>query len=229
MTLFEIPLLSDERGLHDYLTGSSSFDTVLEAIPNAKLAGAHVVVVFVITKINADRLRGMIEMAFALGADGIMVNRFNVGGRGIDNLEELLPTPQQVRDGLAVADELGERFGLPMSCSVAVPPCVVDTKPYTHVGFGFCAAGSDRAYCTFDAVGNVRMCNHSPTIIGNILRQPWAQIVGGPVVREFVAAVPERCRDCRLVRQCQGGCKAAAEQCYQSLTACDPFLTYSTQ
>lgn len=229
VTLFEIPLLSDERETHNYLTGSTSFDRVLEAIPNAKLAGAHVVAVFVVTKPNASHLRGMIEMAFALGADGIMVNRFNVGGAGIDNLEELMPSAEQVREALAVADECGQRFGLPMSCSVAVPPCVVDTSEFKHVGFGFCAAGTERAYYTFDAVGNVRMCNHSPTIIGNILERPFAEIVESQAARDFVAALPEACAGCELLRECQGGCKAAAEQCYQSLTACDPFLTYSTQ
>ena len=229
VTLFEIPLLSDERDTHSYLTGSTSFDRVLEAIPNGKLAGAQVVAVFVVTKLNASHLRGMIEMAFALGADGIMVNRFNVGGRGIENMQELMPSAEQVQQGLAVANECAQRFGLPMSCSVAVPPCVVDTSAFKHVGFGFCAAGSDRAYYTFDAVGNVRMCNHSPTIMGNILSQPFAAIVQSPAAREFVAALPEACAGCKRLRECQGGCKAAAEQCYQSLTACDPFLTYSTQ
>ncbi|MGD8241086.1 MAG: radical SAM protein [Armatimonadota bacterium] len=228
VTLFEIPLLSAEPETHDYLTGASSFDEVVEAIPNARLSGAHVVAVFVVTKLNADHIRRTIEMAFALGAQAMMVNRFNVGGRGIENLAELMPSAEHVRDALAVADDCARRFGLPVSCSVPVPPCVVDTSEFEKVGFGFCAAGTERAYYTFDALGNVRMCNHTPTIIGNILEQPFGEIVASASARDFMAAVPEECAGCEHLRECQGGCKAAAEQCYADLTACDPFLSHCT-
>ncbi len=190
VSLVEIPLLSDEADMHNYLTGSSSFQKVVEAFPNCRLAGANVVAVFVVTKLNAGHLRGVIEMAFALGSQAVMVNRFN----------------------------------LPVACSVPVPPCVVDTSEFEHVGFGYCAAGTERAYYTFDAVGNVRMCNHSPTIIGNILEQPFGEIVESASAKDFMAAAPEECAGCKLLRECQGGCKAAAEQCYASLTACEPFL-----
>ncbi len=229
VTLFEIPLLSDQPDMHNCLTGSSSFESVVEAFPNARLAGVHVVAVFVVTRLNADHLCRTIEMAFALGAQAMMVNRFNVGGRGIENLEELMPSAEQVRDALAVADDCARRFGLPVSCSVPVPPCVVDTSEFEKVGFGFCAAGTDRAYYTFDALGNVRMCNHSPTILGNILEQPFGEIVESTSARDFMAAVPEECAGCQHLRECQGGCKAAAEQCHGSLTACDPFLTHCTE
>jgi radical SAM protein with 4Fe4S-binding SPASM domain len=101
---------------------------------------------------------------------------------------------------------------------------VVDTSEFEHVGFGYCAAGTDRAYYTFDAVGNVRMCNHSPTILGNILEQPFGEIAESASARDFMAAAPDECTGCRVLRECQGGCKAAAEQCYASLTAGEPFL-----
>ena len=32
------------------------------------------------------------------------------------------------------------------------------------------------------------------------------------------------CRRCRIENECLGGCKAAAQVCYGSPDACDPFL-----
>ncbi len=40
----------------------------------------------------------------------------------------------------------------------------------------------------------------------------------------FVEAVPAFCNPCVLRDTCQGGCKAAAQVCYGSLTAEEPFL-----
>jgi MoaA/NifB/PqqE/SkfB family radical SAM enzyme len=45
-----------------------------------------------------------------------------------------------------------------------------------------------------------------------------------PVLSAFMAARPAFCGGCRLERDCQGGCKAAAEVCAGDLSACDPFL-----
>ena len=42
--------------------------------------------------------------------------------------------------------------------------------------------------------------------------------------RGFVAAVPDFCAPCALRETCQGGCKAAAQVCYGTLTTEDPFL-----
>ncbi len=96
VSLFEIPLLSAEREMHNALTRSESFDRVTEAIAGIKLAGGEVVTVFVITLRNHDHLHDMLRMSFALSADAVMVNRFNPGGTGLRHLEELLPTPEQI-------------------------------------------------------------------------------------------------------------------------------------
>jgi radical SAM protein with 4Fe4S-binding SPASM domain len=73
-------------------------------------------------------------------------------------------------------------------------------------------------------LGNLRPCNHTPTILGNLLEEPFADLVAADRMASFTAAVPDFCAVCRLRKTCQGGCKAAAQVCYGSLDAEEPFL-----
>jgi radical SAM protein with 4Fe4S-binding SPASM domain len=73
-------------------------------------------------------------------------------------------------------------------------------------------------------MGNVRPCNHTPTILGNLFETPLREIVKSPKLSQFMKARPPFCAGCSIEEECLGGCKAAAEACYGSLTACDPFL-----
>jgi len=224
VTLFEIPLLSAEREEHDYLTQSESFDRVTEALAGVKLAGARAVSVFVITRHNHDHLHDMLRMSFALSVDGVMVNRFNPGGTGLRNLDEVMPTPEQVQTALDIAEQDAEAFGLSISVSVPIPPCLVDTSRYERLGFGFCAAGTERAYYTFDPVGNVRMCNHSPMILGNIKETHFRRLVKSRAARNYASIVPDECRDCPMVDVCKGNCKACAEQACGDASVLEPFV-----
>lgn len=153
-----------------------------------------------------------------------MLNRFNPGGRGVAHIDELLPTVDDMRQALEVAEEAAQEFHLPISCSIPIQPCLIDLSAYPHLGHGFCAAGSSRAYYTLDAVGNVRPCNHTPTVLGNAWQEPFADIIAPERLAEFVAAMPEFCASCARREECQGGCKAAAQGCYGDLCAEEPFL-----
>jgi radical SAM protein with 4Fe4S-binding SPASM domain len=224
VSLFEIPLLSGDRDEHNYLTRSESFDRVTEALPTIKLAGAQAVSVFVVTKRNWDHLHDMLRLCFALSVDGVMVNRLNPGGTGLRHLPELLPTPEHVAEALRVANAGVDEFSLSISVSVPIPPCLIDLTAYPRLTFGFCAAGTDRAYYTFDPVGNVRMCNHSPRILGNILTESFGRLTRSPAARAFNRETPPECADCGRLGECRGNCKAAAEQACGSLCALEPFV-----
>ena len=225
VSVFELPLLSSRRELHDRMSGAEgAFDRVTMAMAELKAAGQRVVGVFVATRLNLSTWRETAELAFALGLDGIMLNRFNPGGRGAENLSLLQASPQEMRAALEEAERLSARYEMPINCSIAMPPCLFDWGRYPHLGFGLCAAGTERAYYTLDPLGNVRPCNHSTTILGNIRRTPFCQMADGERMRAFVSARPAFCAGCRLEATCQGGCKAAAEVCCGSPAALDPFL-----
>jgi radical SAM protein with 4Fe4S-binding SPASM domain len=225
VSIWELPLLSSERAIHDRLSGApGAFDKVTAAIAELKLRGERVVGVFVATRLNLPTWRETTELAIALGVDGVMFNRFNPGGRGRENVALLQAAPAELQAALDIAEEMSAAYDLPISCSIAMPPCLFDTARYERLGFGFCAAGTERAYYTLDPLGHVRPCNHSPTLLGNIRTTSFEAMVTGPTMRAFVAARPAFCADCALEEKCLGGCKAAAEACSGSPSAMDPFL-----
>jgi radical SAM protein with 4Fe4S-binding SPASM domain len=225
VSVFELPLLSARREVHDAMSGApGAFDRVTEAIADLKLAGQHVVGVFVATRRNLPDFAETAELAFALGVDALMLNRFNPGGRGRDHVDALLPDPEAVRGLLAVADAVAARLSLPIACSIAMPPCLVDTRPFTRLTFGFCAAGTERAYFTVDPRGDVRPCNHSPTVLGNVRERTFRSLARGRAMSTFAAALPAFCADCARRDVCRGCCKAAGEACSGSPRDLEPFV-----
>jgi radical SAM protein with 4Fe4S-binding SPASM domain len=225
VTLFELPLLSFRRETHDSLCRSGgAFDAVLAALAHIRYHRGQAVAVFVATRHNIGDLRDTLKLAFAFGVRGVMLNRFNPGGRAVDSIGELLPTVDEMRGALEIADAAAQELDLPISCAIPIQPCLIDPSDYPHLSFGFCAAGSNRAYYTLDIAGNVRPCNHTPTILGNVWEEPFADIIAPERLAGFVAAAPAFCAPCARRKECQGGCKAAAQVCYGDVEAEEPFL-----
>jgi radical SAM protein with 4Fe4S-binding SPASM domain len=224
VTMFELTLLGAGAETHDRLTRTpGSWERALAAMARLYKAGATWCGVFVATRENIAQTRQTLEMVVALGATAVMFNRFNPGGEGARHLE-LMPTVEQVRDALAVVDELAATYQLFASASIPIMPCLLDTSPYAHIGFGFCAAGRENAYYTIGPDGRVRPCNHTATVLGDLHTQTWAEVLDSPALAEFTAPAPEVCRPCPGLATCRAGCRAAAEVCFGSLTEPEPWL-----
>lgn len=225
VSLFELPLNSANRTMHNHMAGGiDCFDKVTQSAADIRFHGAELAFVFVGTSINIEHWKDTLELGIALGSHGFLFNRYNAGGECHGEPEKLMPSVDQVREGLAISEEFCMNYGIGIGASIAIPPCLIDPKDYPHVGFGFCAAGTERAYYTIDPVGNVRPCNHTPSIIGNLFEMPLKKIVRSEELMSFRQARPVFCAGCDLEEECLGGCKAAAEACYGSLDVCEPFL-----
>jgi radical SAM protein with 4Fe4S-binding SPASM domain len=61
-------------------------------------------------------------------------------------------------------------------------------------------------------------------VLGNLFNESLKSMSKGKKLAEFMKARPEFCSGCARELECQGGCKAAAEACYGSLCAEEPFL-----
>lgn len=225
VALFELPLLSHQRETHDRLSAApGAWDSVLAAMTHVRMHHGRVITAFVATRVNIGHLYETIKLAFAFGARAIMFNRFNPGGRGRKYLHELLPSIEQVREALTVAESASVEFGIPISCSIPIQPCLIDTSTFPRLRFGYCAAGSERAYYTLDPLGNVRPCNHSTTILGNLFEESFGALVSPERMKGFINAYPAQCTACEQLAICQGGCKAAGQVCHGSLDSMEPFL-----
>ncbi len=225
ISIFELPLLSSDRAIHDAMSGRvGAFDDSTLAMATLKAKRERVVGVFVATKKNLSTWRRTAELAFAMGLDGIMFNRFNPGGEGAKHVEELQASPEELCGALDIADEIVGEFEMPISCSIAMPPCLFDHARWERLSFGFCAAGTARAYYTLDPLGNLRPCNHSPTILGNVREKDFWELAESKVMKDFCSARPDFCEGCKLEDECLGGCKAAGEACSGSVWKAYPFL-----
>jgi radical SAM protein with 4Fe4S-binding SPASM domain len=225
--LFEITVLGVDRCVHNQLTQAESFDKCLDAAANIRAAGGHLALSFVGTKLNIDQWPEFIKLSLALGAEGVLFNRFNAGGEGTRHIDELMLSLEQVKDALRVADDAVKKYGMHIGLGVPIPECIVDHSAYPNLQFVGCMAGTSNAYWTIDPVGNVRPCNHSSTILGNVLNEPFSVITGCERSRTWAVEFPERCDGCEHLASCKGGCKAAGEVCDGSLKCLDPFVSRS--
>jgi len=230
---YEVTLLSYRRNVHDKLANcQGAWNAVVDGMANIRQAGGNLVTVFVATKLNYMDLFKTAELTIALGANGLMYNRINLGAYNLPYVGQLLPTPAMIRENLDMLEELVGKYELPISVSVVIEPCVVDIRKYKHIHFGWCPLAGKDSYFTIDPCGNVRICNHSPRVLGNIKQDRFVNLYyNHPYIRSFYSTWPAECVDCdnQLREMCRGGCKAAAEQCYGTLKRVDPFVTLSQQ
>ncbi len=229
ITNYELPLLSYRREVHDRLTRREAFDSVIQGALNLRRQGEAVVFAFVATRLNCGDLARTLDLAVALGGQGLMYNRMNVSAHNLPHARELLPTPDMLRENLELLDDFSGRFHFPVSASIPVPPCVLDTRRYKNVVVGMCPLGGDDSYFTVDPLGNLRVCNHSSVILGNLLEASFSELVRRPYMGRFTTQMPPSCRPCpaEVRDRCQGGCKCAAEECYGSFEIEEPFLAWN--
>lgn len=226
---FEVPLLSHRPEIHDELTGRpGSWATVVDNLANMIGLEGGWVCVFVATRKNHMDLPETAKLAMALGAEGLMYNRVNLGAGNKSLARELLPTPTMIRKNLKTVEQLKVEFGLQTAVSVVIEPCVVDPADFPNVRFGWCPLAGENSYFTVDPCGYIRICNHSPEVLGNLKEVSFLEIYRKhPYVKRFREELPVECRDCPAEWRdlCNGGCKAAGEQCRGSPAKVDPFVT----
>lgn len=160
----------------------------------------------VLTAWNFDQMYEIIRVAKELGAESIFVDRFEDGGLGSHRSSELKPTIEQFRTALTQMIAARNDFNIPTGFGTAIPYCL-DPRLLSEgmsancgVGFTFAAINPD---------GDVRICNQSEVVFGNVLAQPIEEIWQKPELTEFrdLRWVTEPCRSCSALTDCMCGCK----------------------
>ena len=221
----QIPLLSADPAVHDSLTGvPGSHGKALDALRRSGCAGVGVAVL-VITRVNAPGVGKTLPLISDCGVHTVMVNRFNIGGNGIRNARELVPDRTMLQDAFAAVEAFAAVHpDIRFVSGVCTPLCLLDTAPYPHIRFARCSTDLAGRPVTVNYEGDVRFCNHSPRVLGNIYKRPIRDILTDPEVNAWYTPVPEECAQCALLSRCGGGCRAASEQVYGRFSAMDPIL-----
>ena len=225
INVFEIPLHSSEPQIHDQITNvkGSWFKTVhsIEFLLNT---GCVVCGVFVPTKINISTAEVTINFLESLGIRHLMMNRFNIGGNGIKHIKELIPDKKAFENAFAVADRIAQKGTLKISSNVCIPKCQLNTEQFKNIHFTNCGKNIYQMPITLDFQGNVRICNHSPFISGNIFNEKLTDILHKKSITEWFEYLPEECFSCKYKHRCAGGCKAAGEQYFGQKKKSDPII-----
>ncbi|MFZ4401042.1 MAG: radical SAM/SPASM domain-containing protein [Bacteroidales bacterium] len=223
--LFEIPIHSSTEYIHDEMTQlSGSWKKSQETIRYIVENGGYVVPVIVLTKFNAAVLEETLTFIASLGLQRIMLNRYNIGGYALKYPIAISLSPNEMKSAYDVANVLSSKLNLVISSNVCTPRCVLNPSDYPAITFGNCSANVLNRPLTLDIEGNMRLCNHSPVVAGNIYKQELSEILFSDYTEKWETDIPEYCSNCDLWKQCLGGCRAASEQMFNTLQKEDPII-----
>lgn len=223
--LMEFSVLSFRPEIHDSVTGvKGSWERMMASMKFMLEQGRAVVPVIVVTRTNYAYVRECVEELHRMGLRRFMINRYNIGGEGVNHEEGLSLDADSLREVFREVDALAGQLGLDIVSGVCTPHCLLDPKDYPRIRFGNCSFDVYRRPLTFDIIGNVRLCNHSPVIAGNIYQQELSEILFSDYPASWVETKAEACLGCRKWDACHGGCRAAAEQLGGSLRDVDPVV-----
>lgn len=232
--LFEISFISADKKIFDteaQAKNFSAFDNAVYAtqeIIKQKILVSHI---FVATKKNIHTLLDTLNLSYALGVRNFSFNRFNPCGNGKKFIDELQLSPSELISGLEICEQFAITHpDFAIHSPINIPPCLVDLKKFKHIGMTLCGVGSKQFIIHMDYLGNIRLCSFSPTIVGNIKNMTLREIFETEKAKDFIKAHPAFCDKCKLVKKCQGGCKASSDNCFGNPWLENPFLAkYKTK
>ena len=230
--LVQLTLLSMNPELHDAHCGRGAFNDIMKSAAILKRASIPLAITVVVTNKTIDEAPELMNYMKSIGQTSFLLNRYNPGGNLVKNGErqdymELMLSKEETRRMLQHAQDGARRLRMVPVVAVPIPMCVIDRSKYPSVRFAGCAAATDNAYFTMDPLGNIRMCNHSPVILGNILEQSFGQIANGPASQTWLTTKPDECKPCPAWDQCKAGCRAVAQQMGKDLTHLDPYVAHN--
>jgi len=227
VSLFELPLHSDKPEVHDGMTTvPGCFNKVVRSLNILTELKAEICTVIVLTKLNCDRMYETLQFAESLGVIRVMLARFNIGGNGISNRELLLPSLAQLKSAFTTANDYRKKNRIQISANVCVPQCIINPADYPRIPISSCGSNLKTKPVTVDASGNVRICNHSPVVLGNIHTDTFEEMFSTPYTRAWESELPEYCMSCSYGATCRGGCRAASEQMGNPMNTVDPIVSY---
>jgi radical SAM protein with 4Fe4S-binding SPASM domain len=224
----QISLHGKER-THDALTGRrGSFQSALMGRTALMDYDVAVSAVIVVNRLNLSDIKDTIALAAGMDMNAVLVNRFLPGGKGLENASDLSLREAELVGMLDVIEESSEEYGIPILVGTPTPLCLKGLRSYKFLLKEGCMGGKG-LHCAIDPSGGLKVCNHSPTVLGNCLRSdPKELYENSEYVKGFAELryTPEMCKGGSKVGKCKGGCREAAHLLFGSLRAPDPIFAH---
>lgn len=223
--LFEFPIHSLQPQIHDKMVElEGSWRKSLESIQTVLSLGGKVVPVIVLTKHNINQIGETLDFIASLGCNRVMLNRYNIGGKGCENPLGISASAEELHIAFYIANGKANDLNLKITANVCTPICLLNPSDYPSIGFGHCSFDVLARPITLDINGNIRLCNHSPKVAGNIYETELSKILYSDYTTQWETSIPEFCKSCSQWSVCKGGCRAASEQCSGRLDIEDPII-----
>jgi len=191
---FEVTLLSANEKVHNRLSGTlDGFRKACEAIVNVKKMKQKIYVGFTATKENIQEAEDVMDLSFALCADGMSIYRFVPTGKGLHHGEKFMPSIAEINDALEILDDKSEKYKMDVFLGIPIAPNQLRRK-LRRIKMTNCQAGLTKF--TIDCLGNLRVCEQNPKILGNLFEENFLSLMLSKEARRFRA----------LAKKYKGGC-----------------------
>lgn len=188
------------------VTGTLGADLARKAMINAKAASAGLNVAQILTTDSIGHTLEIIELAAAVGADAVILNRFVPGGRGSHRSEDLSPTGAELVRTLKAAGEASMRLEIPVCLGIPVVDCLHPHESFPGISPGSCVCGEWKWAVGPD--GTLRHCEQSSHVLGSLFETPIHLLITGPSAEGFRKDdLTASCRKCSSYPTCGGGCR----------------------
>ena len=103
-----------------------------------------------------------------------------------------------------------------ITCTMPIPPCMLEPAEVAPIGFGSCAIGTPLQELALGPDGALRNCTLHRRPIGGVAdvldpRVDLAALLRADEITGYARRYPEFCEGCLHALSCGGGCGAAAE------------------
>jgi radical SAM protein with 4Fe4S-binding SPASM domain len=194
--------------LHDAIAARpGAFARTRRGIENFMKAGIRVHTNTTVSALNKDHLEGVLDLVKDLGLNKFSMNLLMPVGSAGKNFDETFVSYTEAGGIIERVKDLADARGLEFMWYSPTPMCIFN--PIAHgLGNKGCAACDGLLSLAPD--GDILPCSSYPKPMGNILKEKgrFRELWGGPGFRWFrdKAFAHEKCRGCRHLAACNGGC-----------------------
>ena len=132
----QVSFQASSEDLNNYLGGTKSFQHKLEMARQVKAHGYPMVLCVVLHRMNIDSMSEILDMAATLKADYVELANTQYYGWALHNVNQLLPTRDQLERAEVVAHEYQERFKGRMRILYVVPDYYEERPKACMSGWG---------------------------------------------------------------------------------------------
>jgi pyrroloquinoline quinone biosynthesis protein E len=223
----QVSFQASSEDLNNYLGGTKSFQHKLEMARQVKAQGYPMVLCVVLHRMNIDSMSDILDMAAALKADYVELANTQYYGWALHNVNQLLPTRDQLQRAEVVAHEYQERFKGRMRILYVVPD-YYEERPKA------CMSGWGNIFLTIAPDGTALPCQAAaqlpgiefPNVRDKDIEWIWKD---SPAFNRFRGFdwMKEPCRDCPERFTDFGGCRCQAFALTGDPTNADPVCSLS--